>query len=91
MGATTALGLAKLKVRILQASTREVYGDFEVHPQHEGYRGLVNVVGPCACYDEGKRCAEMLFCDYYRQHNLKIRVARISTPTAQKCTPTTDA
>jgi UDP-glucuronate decarboxylase len=78
MGAINALGLAKrLKVRILQASTSEVYGDPEVHPQVESYRGLVNVSGPRACYDEGKRCAETLFYDYHRQHNLKIRIARI--------------
>jgi UDP-glucuronate decarboxylase len=78
MGAINALGLAKrLKVRILQASTSEVYGDPDVHPQVESYRGLVNVSGPRACYDEGKRCAETLFYDYHRQHNLKIRIARI--------------
>jgi UDP-glucuronate decarboxylase len=78
MGAINALGLAKrLKVRILQASTSEIYGDPDVHPQVESYRGSVNVSGPRACYDEGKRCAETLFYDYHRQHNLKIRIARI--------------
>ena len=78
IGAINALGLAKrLKASILQASTSEVYGDPEVHPQVEEYRGLVNINGPRACYDEGKRCAETLFYDYHRQHNLKIRVARI--------------
>jgi UDP-glucuronate decarboxylase len=78
MGAINALGLAKrLKVRILQASTSEIYGDPDVHPQVETYRGSVNVSGPRACYDEGKRCAETLFYDYHRQHNLKIRIARI--------------
>ncbi len=78
MGAINALGLAKrLKVRILQASTSEIYGDPDVHPQVETYRGSVNVSGPRACYDEGKRCAETLFYDYHRQHNLKIRMARI--------------
>jgi UDP-glucuronate decarboxylase len=78
MGAINMLGLAKrLRVRILQASTSEVYGDPEVHPQTEDYRGLVSVSGPRACYDEGKRCAETLFYDYHRQHRLCIRVARI--------------
>jgi UDP-glucuronate decarboxylase len=77
-GAINMLGLAKrLKARILQASTSEVYGDPEVHPQQETYRGLVNINGPRACYDEGKRCAETLFYDYHRQHGLQIRVARI--------------
>ena len=76
--AINMLGLAKrLKARIFQASTSEVYGDPNVHPQPEGYRGNVNPIGPRACYDEGKRCAETLFFDYYRQHQLKIRVARI--------------
>jgi UDP-glucuronate decarboxylase len=78
MGAINMLGLAKrLRARILQASTSEVYGDPDVHPQTEDYRGFVNVVGPRACYDEGKRCAETLFYDYQRQHKLPIRVARI--------------
>jgi UDP-glucuronate decarboxylase len=77
-GAINMLGLAKrLRARILQSSTSEVYGDPEVHPQTEDYRGSVNPIGPRACYDEGKRCAETLFFDYWRQHNLPIRVARI--------------
>jgi UDP-glucuronate decarboxylase len=77
-GAINMLGLAKrLKAKVFQASTSEVYGDPEVHPQPEDYRGNVNPIGPRACYDEGKRCAETLFFDYYRQHNLRIRVARI--------------
>ncbi|MHC4069278.1 MAG: UDP-glucuronic acid decarboxylase family protein [Planctomycetota bacterium] len=77
-GAINMLGLAKrVKARILQASTSEVYGDPTVHPQEESYWGNVNPVGLRACYDEGKRCAETLFFDYYRQHNLKIKVARI--------------
>jgi UDP-glucuronate decarboxylase len=72
------LGLAKrLKARILQASTSEVYGDPQVHPQTEGYWGHVNPVGIRSCYDEGKRCAETLFFDYHRQHKLEIKVARI--------------
>jgi UDP-glucuronate decarboxylase len=78
IGAINMLGLAKrLKVPILQASTSEVYGDPEVHPQPESYRGNVNPIGPRACYDEGKRCAETLFFDYYRQHKLEIKVIRI--------------
>lgn len=78
IGAINMLGLAKrLKAKVFQASTSEVYGDPTVHPQIEAYRGNVNPIGPRACYDEGKRCAETLFFDYYRQHNLKIRVARI--------------
>src|ERR1700694_1444090 len=77
-GAINMLGLAKrLKCRILQASTSEVYGDPSVHPQLEAYWGNVNPIGLRACYDEGKRCAETLFFDYRRQHNLRIRVARI--------------
>jgi UDP-glucuronate decarboxylase len=77
-GAINMLGLAKrLGARIFQASTSEVYGDPTVHPQTEDYRGQVNPIGPRACYDEGKRCAETLFFDYRRQHNLRIRVARI--------------
>lgn len=77
-GAINMLGLAKrLKVKILQASTSEVYGDPAVHPQTEDYLGNVNPIGPRACYDEGKRCAETLFFDYHRQHDLNIRVARI--------------
>ena len=78
IGAINMLGLAKrLKAKILQTSTSEVYGDPVVHPQLELYRGNVNPIGPRACYDEGKRCAETLFFDYYRQHNLRIRVVRI--------------
>ena len=77
-GAINMLGLAKrLKCRILQASTSEVYGDPAVHPQTEEYWGNVNPIGPRACYDEGKRCAETLFFDYHRQHGLEIKVARI--------------
>ncbi len=78
MGAINMLGLAKrLKIKILQASTSEVYGDPKIHPQPEHYRGNVNPIGPRACYDEGKRCAETLFFDYHRQHKLKIKVIRI--------------
>ncbi len=77
-GAINLLGLAKrVKAKIFQASTSEVYGDPTVHPQPEDYWGHVNPIGPRACYDEGKRCAETLFFDYYRQHNLRIKVARI--------------
>ena len=77
-GAINMLGLAKrIKAKIFQASTSEVYGDPEVHPQTENYWGHVNPIGPRSCYDEGKRCAETLFFDYHRQHNLKIKVARI--------------
>lgn len=77
-GAINMLGLAKrTKARVLQASTSEVYGDPEVHPQPEGYWGRVNPIGLRACYDEGKRCAETLFLDYHRQHRLEIKVARI--------------
>lgn len=77
-GAINMLGLAlRLKARILQASTSEVYGDPEVHPQPEEYWGRVNPIGVRSCYDEGKRCAETLFFDYWRQHNLEIKVVRI--------------
>jgi UDP-glucuronate decarboxylase len=77
-GAINMLGLAKrLRAKIFQSSTSEVYGDPSVHPQTEEYRGNVNPIGPRACYDEGKRCAETLFFDYHRQHKLRIRVARI--------------
>jgi UDP-glucuronate decarboxylase len=77
-GAINMLGLAKrVKARILQASTSEVYGDPAVHPQTEGYWGNVNPIGLRACYDEGKRCAETLFFDYHRQHGLDIKVVRI--------------
>jgi UDP-glucuronate decarboxylase len=78
MGAINTLGLAKrCRAKILQASTSEVYGDPETHPQPESYRGAVNPVGPRACYDEGKRAAETLFMDYHRMHNLNVRVVRI--------------
>ncbi|MBR1170981.1 SDR family oxidoreductase [Bradyrhizobium liaoningense] len=77
-GSINMLGLAKrVKAKILQASTSEVYGDPEMHPQEETYWGRVNPIGPRSCYDEGKRCAETLFFDYRRQHNLSIKVARI--------------
>jgi len=77
-GAINMLGLAKrVKAKIFQSSTSEVYGDPEIHPQPEEYRGNVNPIGPRACYDEGKRCAETLFFDYHRQHGVKIKVARI--------------
>lgn len=77
-GAINMLGLAKrVNAKIFQASTSEVYGDPEVHPQKEEYWGKVNPIGPRSCYDEGKRCAETLFFDYHRQHNVDIRVARI--------------
>ena len=77
-GAINMLGLAKrLRARILQASTSEVYGDPEIHPQVESYWGNTNPIGPRACYDEGKRCADTLFFDYWRQHRLQIKIARI--------------
>jgi UDP-glucuronate decarboxylase len=77
-GAINMLGLAKrVKARILQASTSEVYGDPEVHPQTESYWGRVNCIGPRSCYDEGKRCAETLFFDYQRQHDLDVKIIRI--------------
>ena len=77
-GAINMLGLAKrVRARILQASTSEVYGDPEVHPQPESYTGKVNPIGPRSCYDEGKRCAETLFFDYQRQHALEVKVVRI--------------
>jgi len=77
-GAINMLGLAKrVKAKILQASTSEIYGDPEIHPQTEDYWGHVNPIGPRSCYDEGKRCAETLFFDYHRQHKLRIKVARI--------------
>ena len=77
-GAINMLGLAKrTRAKILQASTSEVYGDPDVHPQVESYNGNVNPIGPRACYDEGKRCAETLFFDYHRQHALRIKVGRI--------------
>ena len=78
MGAINMLGLAKrVKARILQASTSEVYGDPNIHPQPEGYWGNVNPIGIRSCYDEGKRCAETLFMDYHRQHNISIKIVRI--------------
>ncbi|TDQ18718.1 UDP-glucuronate decarboxylase [Algoriphagus boseongensis] len=78
IGAMNMLGLAKrLKIKVLQASTSEIYGDPEIHPQPESYRGNVNTLGPRACYDEGKRCAETLFFDYHRQHGVAIKVMRI--------------
>ncbi|WP_113923012.1 UDP-glucuronic acid decarboxylase family protein [Cognataquiflexum aquatile] len=78
IGAINMLGLAKrLKIRILQASTSEVYGDPEIHPQPESYKGSVSTIGIRACYDEGKRCAETLFFDYHRQHKVDIKVMRI--------------
>ena len=77
-GAINMLGLAKrTKARILQASTSEIYGDPEVHPQNESYKGAVNIEGPRACYDEGKRCAETIFWDYQRQHEIDVKVIRI--------------
>ena len=78
IGVINILGLAKKNnAKILQASTSEVYGDPEVHPQHEDYNGSVNPIGPRSCYDEGKRCSETLFMDYHREHNLKIKIIRI--------------
>ncbi|HNZ72271.1 MAG TPA: GDP-mannose 4,6-dehydratase, partial [Prolixibacteraceae bacterium] len=78
MGAINMLGLAKrVNAKILQASTSEVYGDPEVHPQHEGYWGNVNPIGPRSSYDEGKRCAESLFVNYHYQNNVRIKIARI--------------
>jgi UDP-glucuronate decarboxylase len=78
LGAINMLGMAKrCRAKILQASTSEIYGDPEVHPQREDYRGAVNTVGPRACYDEGKRAAETLFMDYHRMHNLNVRIVRI--------------
>ena len=87
-GAINMLGLAKrLRARIFQASTSEVYGDPVVHPQTEEYWGNVNPIGPRSCYDEGKRCAETLFFDYHRQHSLDIRVARIFNTYGPKMHP----
>jgi len=88
IGAINMLGLAKrLKIKILQASTSEVYGDPEVHPQPESYKGSVSVIGPRACYDEGKRCAETLFFDYHRQHQLNIKVMRIFNTYGPRMNP----
>ncbi len=87
-GAINMLGLAKrLNIKILQASTSEVYGDPEVSPQPETYKGSVNPIGKRACYDEGKRCAETLFFDYHRQYNLNIRVARIFNTYGPRMVP----
>ncbi|MBI5560854.1 MAG: SDR family oxidoreductase [Deltaproteobacteria bacterium] len=87
-GSINMLGLAKrLKIKILQASTSEIYGDPKVHPQTEAYWGNVNPVGPRSCYDEGKRCAETLFFDYHRQHRLRIKVARIFNTYGPKMLP----
>ena len=87
-GAINMLGLAKrIGAKIFQASTSEVYGDPEVHPQHELYWGKVNPIGPRSCYDEGKRCAETLFFDYHRQHNVNIKVARIFNTYGPKMHP----
>ena len=88
LGAINMLGLAKRTgAKIFQASTSEVYGDPEVHPQNEQYRGSVSTIGPRACYDEGKRCAETLFFDYLRQHGLNIRVARIFNTYGPRMAP----
>lgn len=88
MGAINMLGLAKrIKAKILQASTSEVYGDPEVHPQPESYRGSVNPIGIRACYDEGKRCAETLFFDYYRQNQVDIKVMRIFNTYGPRMNP----
>ncbi len=87
-GAINMLGLARrTKAKILQASTSEVYGDPEEHPQRESYWGRVNPIGIRSCYDEGKRCAETLFFDYHRQHNLRIKVARIFNTYGPKMRP----
>ena len=78
IGVINILGLAKKNnAKVLQASTSEIYGDPEIHPQVETYNGNVNTIGPRSCYDEGKRCSETLFMDYYREHNLKIKIVRI--------------
>ena len=88
MGTINMLGLAKrVKARMLLTSTSEIYGDPEVHPQPETYWGNVNTIGPRSCYDEGKRCAETLFFDYLRQHNLSIRVARIFNTYGPRMVP----
>lgn len=88
LGAINMLGLAKrLKIKILQASTSEVYGDPEVHPQPESYKGSVSTTGIRACYDEGKRCAETLFFDYHRQHGVEIKVMRIFNTYGPRMNP----
>lgn len=88
IGAMNMLGLAKrLKIKVFQASTSEVYGDPDVHPQPESYRGNVNTLGIRACYDEGKRCAETLFFDYHRQHDVDIKVVRIFNTYGPRMNP----
>jgi UDP-glucuronate decarboxylase len=88
LGAIHVLGMAKrCKAKVLQASTSEVYGDPEVHPQTESYRGAVNPIGPRACYDEGKRLAETLFMDYWRMHRLNIRIVRIFNTYGERMHP----
>ncbi len=88
LGAINVLGLAKrLKIKVLQASTSEVYGDPEIHPQPESYKGNVSTTGPRACYDEGKRCAETLFFDYHRQHKVNIKVMRIFNTYGPRMNP----
>jgi UDP-glucuronate decarboxylase len=88
LGALNMLGLAKrLKCRIFQASTSEVYGDPSMHPQPEAYWGNVNTIGPRACYDEGKRCAETLFFDYHRRHGIEVKVARIFNTYGPRMAP----
>jgi UDP-glucuronate decarboxylase len=88
MGAINMLGLAKrIKAKILQASTSEVYGDPQVHPQNENYWGHVNPIGCRSCYDEGKRCAETLFMDYHRQNNVKIKIVRIFNTYGPRMNP----
>ncbi len=88
MGSINLLGLAKrLKAKILQASTSEVYGDPEIHPQEEGYWGHVNPIGSRSCYDEGKRCAESLFVNYYKQNNVRIKIARIFNTYGPRMSP----
>lgn len=88
MGAVNMLGLAKrIRAKILQASTSEVYGDPDVHPQTEDYWGKVNPIGPRACYDEGKRCAEALFMNYHRQNNVRIKIIRIFNTYGPKMHP----
>ncbi len=89
MGAINMLGLAKrIRAKVLQASTSEVYGDPEIHPQHEEYWGNVNPIGDRACYDEGKRAAETLFVNYHKQNGVRIKIIRILILTAHECTLT---
>ena len=88
IGAINVLGMAKrCRAKVLQASTSEVYGDPEVHPQPESYRGAVNPIGPRACYDEGKRAAETLFMDYHRAHRLNVRIVRIFNTYGPRMNP----